>query len=814
MNTIKTLLLTAALAMGLSSTFAQAPASGSIISGKVTDQSQKPLDYVTVSLVRATDSVSVKTAYSGKDGTFVLKGVAGGEYKVRLTQVGLSKYTSPLIRVGGGEKNVSLGTLILKSESRQLKEVQITASKPFIERQGDKLVVNVATSAVSAGSSALEVLQKAPGISLDKDDNIMLKGKQGVLVMIDGKPTYLSNADLASMLRNMQSNEIESLEIISNPSARYEAQGKSGIINIRLKKNKNYGTNGTLTAGGGYSGYRKSNAGLTLNNRNKKVNLFGNYNYNNNKGEHFTDIDRMNNSQGVLSNFLQNGKGERFWFNHSFKAGADYFISKNKTLGILVNGFFNQWNEDFRNSTFISSQQGVSDSTVRAGNISHSTYRNLSYNLNYKAVADSQGREFSIDLDYSNNYSNDKNSYDNNYYYTATNSARQELLNNEAPASIDIYAVKMDYTYPIAKGFKIEAGYKSSWVKTDNDFQATRFTDDQWVNDASRSNHFVYNENVHAAYVNFRREWKKLNLQAGVRAEQTNSKGNLVTTGEVVKRHYLDFFPSAAINYTHDENHAFGLTYSRRISRPQYDALNPFEYYLDKYTFMQGNPFLKPEYTNTFELSYTLKKKYTVSAGYNKTTDVITQVLLPDPARSALFQTNENLSEQVSWNLNVSAPVTFTKWWSSNNNVTLFNNQFNSPDLNGQVLDNNQTAVQFNSTQNFRINKDFSAEVSGNYQSRMIYGTFLIRPQYGVDLGFNKSMMNKRLNMKLAVNDIFKTRSGKIRSAYPGLDYQIDQNWDSRVARLTLSWKFGNNEVKPNRNRSTGLDAETGRLKN
>ncbi|WP_374163565.1 outer membrane beta-barrel protein [Arcticibacter sp. MXS-1] len=544
MNTITTIILTSTLTTILSSGFAAPQLRGNDISGKITDAQNKALDYVTASLIRASDSTLIRTVMSDEKGGFSFKDVPRGEYKILLTQVGLEKYYSRTIAVTEAKADVDLGTIVMTAATKTLQEVRITAQKPFIERQGDKLVVNVASSTVSAGSSALEVLQKAPGVSLDKDDNISLKGKQGVLIMIDGKPTYLSMADLANMLRNMQSNEIESLEIITNPSARYEAEGKSGIINIRLKKNKNFGTNGTLTAGAGYSNYRKNNAGISLNNRSKKFNLFGNYNYGNNEGQQQTNIDRINNYGGVRSLFTQAGQGERYWYNHGVKAGADFFISKNHTLGAMINGYFNKWNDDFGNTTLIGSSTGVTDSTVQSRNVMHSTYRNLSYNLNYKGTLDSNGRELSLDADYSTNYSNDKTDYDNRYLYTAGSRQTTELLKNHTPSHIDIYAIKADYVHPLSKTMKVEAGYKSSWVKTDNDFQFNRFENNVWNNDPSRSNHFVYKENINAAYVNARKEFKKWNLQAGLRAEQTNSKGNLITTGQVATRHYLDFFPA------------------------------------------------------------------------------------------------------------------------------------------------------------------------------------------------------------------------------------------------------------------------------
>ncbi|PWG82664.1 TonB-dependent receptor domain-containing protein [Pararcticibacter amylolyticus] len=784
------------------------------VSGTVTDAGKKPLDYATVSVLTKADSSVVKTMFTNDKGHFNFRGLKESEYFVSVSSVGFKKFTGKSFSLSSQNPQFHVEPIQLQPESRELKEVSITAQKPFIERKADKLIVNVENSSVSVGSTALEVLQKAPGVSVDKDDNIALKGQQGVMIMVDGKQTYMSNADLANFLRNMQSNEIESIEIINNPSARYEAAGKAGIINIKLKKNKSYGTNGTLNAGGGYGKRYKSNAGISFNNRNKTVNIFGSYNYSNNKRFQDMKIDRINSDAGKNTYFYQFGNSDRKNQDNNFKLGADYFIDKNNTIGALMTGYINNGGELYGNNTLIGATRGANDSSVVALNEGNYKYRNFSYNVNLKSVLDTSGQELQVDLDYSNYYGNDNTLYDNIYYYnpSATN-GNPELLRNHTPSKIHIYSVKADYTYPLSKRMKLETGLKSSMVKTDNNFQFNRFLEEAWQNDPRRSNHFIYDENINAAYINYRIEWKKTTLQAGLRGEQTNSKGNLVTTDSVVNRHYFNLFPSGVISHNFTDNHTIGLSYSRRINRPSYDALNPFEYYLDKYTYNQGNPFLKPEYTNAFELSYTYKKAYTVSFGYNITNDLITEVLLPNPQKGALYQTNQNLAKQNAYSATVSAPFTFTKWWSSNNNINIFYLGFKTPNLNGQEIDNGKTAFQIYSSQNIKLGKTTSLELNGDYQSSLIYGTIKIEPQYGIDMGLSQSLYNKKLNVKLALNDVFNTRTQKISSAYPGLSYSLSQKRETQVVRLSLSYRFGSNEIKASRQRSTGLESEANRIK-
>ena len=290
--------------------------------------------------------------------------------------------------------------------------------------------------------------------------------------------------------------------------------------------------------------------------------------------------------------------------------------------------------------------------------------------------------------------------------------------------------------------------------------------------------------------------------------------GDLITTNNVVKRSYINFFPTAFLSRSLGKNHSLSLSYSRRIDRPDYDALNPFEFFLDQYTFNRGNPFLNPQLSNSYEMAYTFKQQYNLSINYSVTNDVITDVLLPDDAKKALFQTKKNLDQQINYGFNLSIPATITKWWNSNNNIGGFYLGFRANDLQGEIIKTGENVLQFNSQHNFVISNTFGAEISGNYTSAMEYGIIRINPQYSIDAGINKSLMNKKLSLKLALSDIFDTRIQNIESAYPGLNYNLSQKNETRIAKISLSYKFGKNDIKPSRRRATGLESEQGRLKN
>lgn len=801
------------IALLLSTTSFANPKLGTI-NGVIVDEQQKPLDYVTVGLFKASDSSLVKTALTSPEGKYAFVNINSGSYYVKATLMGYVTFKSKIFTLNDNELNLKLEDIKLLSNTKTLNTVNITAVKPLIERKADKLVMNVENSSILSGSTALEVLQKAPGVTVDQNDKISMQGKQGVLIMIDGKQTYMSSADVANLLRNMQSSQLESIELITNPSAKYDASGNSGIINIKTKKSKSGGTNGSVNAVAGYGKNFRASAGLNLNHRTNKINIFGNFNRAEIGRQNYIGIDRISNGT-TNTYFIQGGNSFRKMKNNSYKAGIDFFINKKNTIGFLFNGYNNNGYEKMDNNTLIGSSFSQVDSTIIANNLQTNKYKNMSYNLNYKSILDSAGSEISVDLDYSKYRGNDGAVFANDYRYANGLLIRPtEHTRNATPAIIDIKAFKLDYNVSLSKALKLEAGLKSSWVKTDNNLIAERFSAAGWNNDPKRSNQFVYDENVNAIYGSLNRQFKNVSIQFGLRIEQTNSKGNLITTNNVVKRSYWDFFPTLYIQQKLDKKNQLGFSYGRRVDRPSYDALNPFVYYLDQYTYNKGNPFLNPQYTHNLELSYTFMQKYLLSVSFSRTNDAITQVVLPDASQKALYQTNANLASNTSFGANLNIPIQIMKWWSMNNNLNVFSLSFKSPNLGGETLNTGKTSFQFKSQQSFIINGGFTAELSGNYESPIDYGTLSIQSRYYLDAGVNKSLLNKKANLKLSLSDVFNTSHSKITSAFPGLKYDLYQKNETQIGRISFTYRFGKNEIKPARRRATGTEAEQGRMKN
>jgi outer membrane receptor protein involved in Fe transport len=782
--------------------------------GKILDETGQAFPYASITLLNAKDSTLIKGTVSTDNGTYSLNKITPGSYLIAFFVVGYKKITKGPYSINQNQPLHQLGDIQLAQDSRLLKGVEIIKQKPLIERQIDKTVINVENSALATGNTALEILQKSPGVSVDKDGKISLRGKQGVNVMLDGKPTYLSEDQLANLLRSTEGSAIQTIELITNPSAKYDASGNSGIINIKFKKNKSYGTNGSVFAGAGMGKYYKVNSGFSLNHREKKFNLFGNFNYGHNKRFGGTDIMRVNSTSSNPTYFDQTSNTKRARNNSNYKAGLDYFINDKNTVGFSLNGYNSNGKNDAHVLTLISDRPGQTDSSVVASNPNDYKYTGISYNLNYKSTIDTLGQEFTMDADYSN-YSGNERSNFNNKYLDATGQMLKPdyLFRNATPTKTHIWAAKADYTYPIDRSTKLETGIKSSLVKTDNNFLFENFEQGAWQNDHKRSNQFLYKENINAAYVNLSHKFKSTTLQLGLRAEQTNSNGNSITEQKVANRHYIDLFPSVFVNQELSKNNELGFSYSRRIDRPDYESLNPFVSYLDLYSYRFGNPFLKPQYTNAFELSYSYKKTLNMSIGYSRTTDVMTDVLLTDTISKTIFISNQNLATQDSYNLNISYPIQITKWWNSNNTLTTYYTKFKTPNLLGSPFESGKLTFKFNSTQTVNIDRNTSLECSANYESKQAIGTLLIDPQANIDLGLKKTILNKKMDIKFAATDVFNMQKNTITSALPSQRYTIKEKWESRVFRITCTYKFGSNDIKSSQKRSKSSESEESRVK-
>lgn len=800
-------------AIGLVTVSVAAQAQTAKINGAVTG-TQKPVEAASVGVLRAKDSAIVKMAVTDKTGQFEVEKLAAGKYLVLIQSVGYNKYYSPVFDLANGQ-SYTIQPITLTNISKELEGVVVTSKKPMIEQKLDRTIINVDASPTNAGATVLEVLEKSPGISVDKDGNISLKGKQGVVVLIDGKPTYLGAQDLANMLRNMSSSNLETIELMTNPPARFDASGNSGVINIKTKKTKTMGYNASITSGYTQGVLPKSNHSFNLNYRQNKINFFANasYNYNEQFGNIKIDRNFRNQQNGnLLTTFNQLAKNNRIGNSYNYKAGFDYFMNKKTTLGLVVNGYNNVQDEFTDNTTYIKDPAGSLLTRTQAINDVNMKFKNVGVNANLRHVFDSTGKELTIDADYINYTQNNKQVLSNEFFDHMGNiKSPDEILRGILPASINIYSLKADYSQTLKGQVKFEAGAKTSYVNTDNDAQYANWNGAQFVNDVTRSNHFLYKENINAAYVNFSKQFsKKWSGQLGLRAENTNITGNQLTTGEVFKRNYTQVFPTAYIGYTANDKNQFALSYGRRIDRPNYQDLNPFYYFLDKYTYQVGNPYLRPQFSHNIELVHTYRGILNTSLNYSRTNDIIQDVLEQIDSTNSSFMKKSNIARRQNIGASVSLGMPVTKWFRTNVYVNVFYNHFKGMVNNGEISVG-ATSMMANISNQFTLPKGWGAELSAFYRTQGVEGVLVAKPMGAMNIGFTKQVLKNKGMVRLVVRDVLYTQIFNGYSRYQNVDVTIRQNRDSRVVNLSFTYRFSKGKTAAQRKRG-GANEEQNRV--
>ena len=789
---------------------------------QVTNESQEALENITLELVRSRDSVLVKAGISDRNGMVELERLRPGDYLVRASGVNFNTRYSAPFSITEQQPEQTLPKLILQPRAAQLSGVTVTARKPFIQKLSDRIVVNVENSIVSAGSSAMDVLERSPGVLVDQNDNISLRGRSGLIIMIDGKPSAMSGADLANYLKSLPSSSIERIDIITNPSAKYDAAGNAGIIDIRMKKDQRLGTNGTFTAGYGQGIYPKTNAGTTFNYRNRKINLFGSYNYSYRVGLNHLILDRNFYSNGQYNGGdLKDNYSKSPFTSNTARLGMDFFPTKKTIIGFVVNGNFNHYRRNNNNNSLVINPQkeAISKFNSLATNNDHGN--NMVANINLKHSFDSTGKEITMDADYGN-YSSNSLSRNATRYYNLDGTTQQPdyILDGDQDGKLTFKTAKVDYVNPLGKTAKWEAGLKTSFVSADNNALFFDVSSGSPVNDENKTNHFIYKENNNAGYVNFSKEFKKWNLQVGLRGEQTNIETEQLKGNIKFDSSYFQLFPSAFFNYKFADDKTLGISVSRRIDRPGYSQLNPFLFLIDVTTYSTGRPGLLPQLTWSYELSYTLKSlNFTLGYSHTKDNQNIAIAKFRDvfpgipSEENVTVQIPINLESSDYFGLTVSAPVRITKWWNMINNGNVYYNHFNGT-LGSTVLNNGKPAVDVRTNNTFTFKKGWTAELNANFNSGGQYGFMELDPQWGIAAGVQKTIFKGKGTVRLNVSDIFWTNLPKAVITYNNYIEKWHAFRETRVANFSFTYRFGNSKVQAARRRTTASEEERQRAGN
>ena len=761
------------------------------IFGKVTARNEAS-DKFTVSLLRSQDSVIVKSVITDNGGSYSFEKVKNGSYIIGCSISGFKKYLSESFIVDGN--NVEIPRISLIAEPKILSGVNVVAKKPMFEMKADKLVVNVEASATNAGASALEVLEKSPGITIDKDGNISLKGKQGVVVYLDGKPSYLSGTDLANMLKGMNSSQLDQIEIMTTPPAKYDAAGNGGVINIKSKKLKSRGFNGNINLGYGQGVYHKNNETVNLNYKNDKFNLYGslNNNYKSDFQDFYDDRSVYGANSALQSNFKEFAFIPFTQSSNSVKLGLDYDFSKRTSASIGFNGRYTDLSflTDVKNTIYDGKNNFLM--TSQGNNYTYPKLTSNTFSANIRHQFDSTGSEINVDGSYVKFADLPTEKFFSQFLDANNNpTAKTDSLYATLPNGFDIYAVKADFTKPFSKSIVLESGFKFSEVKSDNNSQFDSVVNGQTKLDVNRSNHFKYDETIYAGYINLNFPLSKsFKVQSGLRYEKTTGFGKSITNGSVISKSYAQLFPTLYLSYDLNKSNSFSFSYGRRINRPRYRDLNPYIFIVEKYSQEKGNPLLDPEFSHNIELSHVFKGNLSTTINYTKSKGVISQVVEYNSDSKISTFINRNISSYHQIGVMVNYSKTLNKWLTYSGSINVFRNKYSGIN-DSEYFNKASNSVHFTSSADIVMKKGWGLNIQGDYNSKSIEGFFESGANGIISFAVSKVMLKGNGKIILNFNDpLYIQRYVGVTRLHSYSD-AFRLKLDSRFVNVTFTYKFG-----------------------
>lgn len=787
--------------------------SNSKIVGKLVDQSKVEVMYASVALILE-DSTIVNSDITTIDGDFKIEQVSAGTYKLRIDHIEYNSYTTASFTIAPNETKV-IPVIVLEFSINELGEVVVTYRKPLIEIKADKLIFNVSASPSASGTNGLDLLKKSPGVSVDMDNNISLLGRSGVQIYINGVPSRLSGSDLATFLQSMTSDNIEALEIISNPSAKYEAEGNAGIINIKLKKNIRLGFNGSETSSFSQGRLLRNSNSVSLNYGSERIRSNFEISQSYRKSfDHFLDTKTQNdvvldlNSEEIST---QNGL--------IVGLGFEMELTANQSLNLNGRTVLNQTDNllDSQTDIFSANLQEFSG-ILNSQSIVDLPTQNHSFNLNHGwQLSKTSSLTSAVSLGI---FQNDKSTLQPNTLFEPDGKTVILIDDTEFDAStnIDLWSAKTDFEKEW-KNTTFSAGLKYAHIATKNSFDFYNINNQQSTLDPSKSNDFNYTEDVAAAYaiINVKLN-ESLKLNAGMRIENTNSRGQLISETIVdnkdVPRSYTDFFPNLGLSFNNQKNHAWSLSIGRRVNRPNYQDLNPFETPISQLTVWKGNPFLKPNYIMNYQASYSYNQKLIVTGNYSVTNDFFANIFeITGDNRNQIIP--RNMEKVVNYGVNISYPLDMTKFWSFVGFVNASQRNYEG-NLEGTNIDLSVTNYNFRIQNNIKLPWNITLDLTYFIENNWIWrGSIYVRGNQELNFGLRKNFLDKRLQIRITGADIFRTTNNYFYNGnYGGIVLDGVRGFDSQRFGMGLTFKFGNQKARISGKTNSALDEELNRIEN
>ncbi|MDU1903315.1 MAG: TonB-dependent receptor [Dysgonomonas sp.] len=775
----------------------------SVILGKIIDKDNIPVAGATISLLSHTDSTYITGTMSDMDGQFAVSNLKPDNYILSFSMMGYKKIN--LLQQVGQNRNNELGDIVLEEDSYLLSTAIVTGKRPPVKVEPGKMTINLSSALLSTDGNVLDALRKLPGIIVQNDGTVILNGKSGANVLIDDKVTYLSGENLINYLRSIPTESVENIELISQPSSKYDASGSSGIINIQKKRIKEQGINLAISSGlekGRHMGWNES---LSLSFRHNKLNIYADYSFYQRK-----DFIEMSVSgyylDPVTSQPLELRKDftsdiKRNYREHYIKTGVDYDLSDKIAFGTY---FSSSWLDRSKNeltiSDFFNNNKPQSDSTLTALSTPDFGYTNIvgGANVVYKfAKLGKWDASFDYQL-----FDQEDDHMLKSSFLTHINPVKKDTLSGKTDGDIKIYSGQTNFSYDISDKFGIAAGIKTVFAKIDNKAAYKNLIGGNWVDDNNLSSNFSYDENINATYFQLNSKWSsRLSTEIGLRLEHTYTKSSYSSAAQdtAFSKRYTHLFPTFMTQYQLSDDHGLSVVYGRRIVRPNYRNMNPFVEVRDQFLYEQGNTELKPELIDNIEISWLLKKQYSFNVFYSRRSNPISISFMVEDSRVLIMPLNLSGNDSFGLRVGLNNMKPF-KWWTAHINGSLTYKKFDWM-MSDKIFKNEVATPMIHVSNQFTLPYGWGGEVQGFYSGKMIEGQTTVKPLWTMSLGVRKNLLNDKISMYIYARDVFHSNRYRVTVDSNWLYYTSKEKNDSRMVGISIGYRFNRGkEIKKSQN--------------